>query len=46
MDSQGKAFLVAIQEGQTLLTDGGRVIAITYSPGTISGNWSRSAVQR
>ena len=39
MDSQAKSFLVAIQKGEKLLTDGGRVIAITYSPGTISGSW-------
>ena len=39
MDSQAKSFLVAIQKSEKLLTDGGRVIAITYSPGTISGSW-------
>ncbi len=39
MDSQAKAFLVAVQKGEKLLTDGGRVIAITYSPGAITGSW-------
>ena len=39
MDSQAKAFLVAVQKAETLMTDGGRIIAITYTPGTISGSW-------
>lgn len=39
MDSQAKSFLVAMQKGGKLLTDGGRVIAITYTPGAVSGSW-------
>src|ERR1700687_5675029 len=33
VDSQAKAFLVAVREASELMSDGGRVIAITYSPG-------------
>ena len=39
MDSQARAFLVAMQKADKLLTDGGRVIAISYTPGAISGSW-------
>jgi NAD(P)-dependent dehydrogenase (short-subunit alcohol dehydrogenase family) len=39
MDSQAKSFLVAMQQGEKLLANGGRVIAITYSPGVSSGSW-------
>ena len=39
MDSQARAFLVAVQKGQKLLTDGGRIIAISYTPGAVSGSW-------
>jgi NAD(P)-dependent dehydrogenase (short-subunit alcohol dehydrogenase family) len=39
MDSQGKAFLVGVQQAGKLLTDNGRVIAISYTPGAVSGSW-------
>lgn len=39
MDSQAKAFLVGVQKAEKVMTDGGRIIAITYTPGTISGSW-------
>lgn len=39
MDSQAKAFLVSVQKADKLLTDGGRIIAITYTPGGVSGSW-------
>src|SRR5712691_4027698 len=39
MDSQARAFLVGVREADKLLTDGGRVIAITYTPGGLYGSW-------
>jgi len=39
MDSQAKAFLVGVQQADKLLTNGGRVIAISYTPGAVSGSW-------
>lgn len=37
--SQAIAFLVAAQASSTLLRNGGRVVAITYSPSTRYGSW-------
>jgi NAD(P)-dependent dehydrogenase (short-subunit alcohol dehydrogenase family) len=39
VDSQAKAFLVAVREASELMRDGGRVIAITYAPGGRFGSW-------
>lgn len=39
MDSQGKAFLIGAQQSARLMGDGGRVIAITYAPGSRTGSW-------
>ena len=39
MNTQGRAFLVSVREAARLLADGGRVIAITYSPGGTYGSW-------
>ena len=39
MDSQGQAFLVGMQQADRLLTKGGRVIAISYTPGGMFGSW-------
>jgi enoyl-[acyl-carrier protein] reductase III len=39
LDSQAKAFLVGVREALLLLGDGGRIIAITYSPGGRFGSW-------
>jgi enoyl-[acyl-carrier protein] reductase III len=39
MDSQAKAFLVAMQSGEKLLRNGARVVAITYTPGAVTGSW-------
>jgi NAD(P)-dependent dehydrogenase (short-subunit alcohol dehydrogenase family) len=39
MDSQAKAFLVGVREAEKLMTDGGRIIAITYAPGGVYGSW-------
>jgi enoyl-[acyl-carrier protein] reductase III len=39
MDSQAKAFLVGVRKAATMMSDGGRVIAITYAPGGRFGSW-------
>ena len=39
MDSQAKAFLVGARESVRLMPDGGRIIAVTYSPGGRTGSW-------
>jgi NAD(P)-dependent dehydrogenase (short-subunit alcohol dehydrogenase family) len=39
MNSQAKAFLLGAREAASLMTDEGRVIAITYSPGGRTGSW-------
>jgi NAD(P)-dependent dehydrogenase (short-subunit alcohol dehydrogenase family) len=39
MNSQAKAFLVAVQHAEKLMTDNGRVIGITYAPGGRYGSW-------
>jgi NAD(P)-dependent dehydrogenase (short-subunit alcohol dehydrogenase family) len=39
MNSQAKAFLVAVREAEKIMSDGGRVIAITYAPGGRYGSW-------
>lgn len=39
VDSQAKAFLVAVRETAPLMGSGGRIIAITYAPGGQYGSW-------
>jgi enoyl-[acyl-carrier protein] reductase III len=39
MDSQAKAFLVAVREAAGFMSAGGRIIAITYAPGGQKGTW-------
>lgn len=39
LDSQAKAFLVAVRESAGLMGSGGRIVAITYSPGGRTGSW-------
>jgi len=39
LDSQAKAFLVAVREAVPLMSDGGRIVAITYAPGARTGSW-------
>ncbi len=39
MDSQAKAFLLGAREAAGLMSDEGRIIAITYSPGGRTGSW-------
>jgi NAD(P)-dependent dehydrogenase (short-subunit alcohol dehydrogenase family) len=36
-DSQAKAFLVAVREASALMSEGGRIIAITYAQGSRTG---------
>ena len=38
-DSQARAMLVAAREAVNLMPDGGRIIAITYAPGSRTGTW-------
>jgi len=37
-DSQGKAFLIAVREASALMSEGGRIIAITYAQGSRTGS--------
>jgi len=39
VDSQAKAFLVGVREAAPLMSDGGRIVAITYAPGGRFGSW-------
>jgi enoyl-[acyl-carrier protein] reductase III len=39
MDSQAKAFLVAVREAVPLMSNGGRIIAISFAPGGRFGSW-------
>ena len=39
MDSQAKAFLVAVREAVSLMSNGGRIIAISFAPGGRFGSW-------
>ena len=39
LDSQAKAFLLGVREASPLMSDGGRIIAITYAPGGRTGSW-------
>jgi len=39
MDSQAKAFLVAVREAVPLMSTGGRIIAISFAPGGRFGSW-------
>ncbi len=39
IDSQASAFLTAVQTALPLMRDGGRIIAMTYSPSTRYGSW-------
>jgi NAD(P)-dependent dehydrogenase (short-subunit alcohol dehydrogenase family) len=39
MDSQAKAFLVAVREAAPLMSRGGRIIAISFAPGGRFGSW-------
>src|ERR1700719_1750835 len=39
MDSQAKAFLVAVREAAPLMSNGGRLVAISFAPGGRFGSW-------
>jgi enoyl-[acyl-carrier protein] reductase III len=39
MNSQAKAFLLGARESARLMTDDGRIIAISYTPGGRTGSW-------
>jgi len=39
VDSQAKAFLVAVREAASLMSPGGRIVAITFAPGGRFGSW-------
>ena len=39
MNSQAKAFLVAVRAASALMGEGGRIVAITYAPGGRTGSW-------
>jgi NAD(P)-dependent dehydrogenase (short-subunit alcohol dehydrogenase family) len=39
MDSQAKAFLVAVREAAPMMPNGGRIVAITFAPGGKYGSW-------
>jgi enoyl-[acyl-carrier protein] reductase III len=39
VDSQAKAFLVAVREAVPLMSNGGRIIAISFAPGGRFGSW-------
>jgi enoyl-[acyl-carrier protein] reductase III len=39
IDSQAQAFLFGAQEANRLIVDGGRLIAVTYSPSGRTGSW-------
>jgi enoyl-[acyl-carrier protein] reductase III len=39
MSSQATSFLVAVREAAELMGSGGRIIAITYTPGGVFGSW-------
>jgi enoyl-[acyl-carrier protein] reductase III len=39
MDSQAKAFLVSVREAAPMMSNGGRIIAISFAPGGRFGSW-------
>ncbi|MGI8732188.1 MAG: SDR family oxidoreductase [Pyrinomonadaceae bacterium] len=39
MDSQAKAFLLGVREASRIMSDEGRIIAMTYSAGSRTGSW-------
>src|ERR1700716_1526077 len=39
VDSQAKAFLIAVREAAPLMSNGGRIIAISFAPGGRFGSW-------
>ena len=39
VDSQARAFLVGVQEAVSLMPRGGRIVAVTFAPGSRTGSW-------
>ena len=39
MNSQARAFVASVHEAARLMTDGGRIVAITFAPGGQKGSW-------
>ena len=39
LDSQAKAFLVAVREAAPIMSSGGRIVAISFAPGGRFGSW-------
>ena len=39
LDSQARAFLLEVQAAARIMPDGGRIIAISYSPSGLTGSW-------
>ena len=39
MNSQAKAFLLGVREASALMSEKGRIVAITYAPGGRTGSW-------
>ena len=39
VDSQAKAFLVGVREAAPLMSEGGRIVAISFAPGGRFGSW-------
>lgn len=39
LDSQAKAFLVGVRQAAPMMGQGGRIVAITYAPGSQKGTW-------
>ena len=39
VDSQAKAFLIGVREAVPLMSNGGRIVAITFAPGGRFGSW-------
>ena len=39
LNSQARAFLVGVQESARVIPKGGRIVAITYTPGGRTGSW-------
>jgi enoyl-[acyl-carrier protein] reductase III len=39
LDSQARAFLIAVQQATPIMPNGGRILATTFAPGGQSGSW-------
>lgn len=39
LNSQARAFLIGVREAAALMGDGGRIVSVTYAPGSRTGSW-------